>query len=231
MKLLFYLLLFQAGASFSFSLTTATIRQQTRSRIQRRPLRQAVRIDGYDEAFRIIDECAVKGEPSNYLYDAVHFIEKNAYIIYPNLSHKQALWDKAHGSWKLQLSTGGAKFRSFHQPPSFLPFSFAMIAEKHFGNGIGLNEKTMWLSLLHNHCFNARIRQMVVTVADVYLGGFKVTRFVPGFIRKAINLGKKPGDFHDKRPPAFVIIGASDKALIARGNQSGGLAYSHSVRL
>jgi hypothetical protein len=165
----------------------------------------------------------VKGEPSDDLCDAVHFIEKNAYVIYPDLAHKQALWDKAHGSWKLQLSTGGAKFRSFHQPPAFLPFSFAMIAEKHFGNGIGLNENTIWLSLLHNHYFNAKYRQMVVTVAEVYLGGFKVTRFVPDFIRNAINLGKKPEDF-DKRPPTFVIIGASDKALIARGNQSGGIA-------
>lgn len=99
-----------------------------------------------------------------------------------------------------------------------------MISDSHFGNGVGLNEHAIWLSLLHKHHFNARIRRMVVTMADIYVGGNKVTHALPRFIRDAINVGKQPEDYDDKPPPTLVIIGASDKALVARGNQSGGLA-------
>jgi hypothetical protein len=227
-----YLLLFRSSVSKSFLLPTLTWQQQTRCRRihhrRRFLLLHAVEIDGYDEAFRIIDACAARGESSDELYSAVRFVERNAYRIYPDLSHKHELWEKAHGSWKLVLSTGGAKNRHFHKPPAFLPFSFAMIAEKHFGNGIGLNENTIWLSLLHTHYFNAKIRQMVVIVTDCFLFGTKVTSFLPAFVRNALNIGRTPEDFvavdDEKPPPTFVIIGATDKSLVARGNQSGGLA-------
>jgi len=208
-----------------FSSTSTTTRHYRASRKTNTPSLlqlQAIKIDGYDEALRIIDDCATKGEPNDDLYNAIRFVEKKAYIIYPDLVHKQELWDKAHGSWKLELSTGGAKVMSFHKPPAFLPFSFAMIDDIHFGNGIGLNEHTIWLSLLHKHYFNMRIRHMVVTIQDVYIGGSRVT--LPEFLRNAMNVGKTPEDFGDQPAPTFVIIGATDKALIARGNQSGGLA-------
>ena len=58
----------------------------------------AVKVDGYDDAFRIIDDCAVSGEPTEELFDAVRFVDKNAYKIYPDLDNKQALWKEAHGS-------------------------------------------------------------------------------------------------------------------------------------
>ena len=48
-----------------------------------------------------------------------------------------------------------------------------------------------------------------------HLGGTKVS--LPDFLRNAMN----PSE--NKRPPAFTMIGASDKALIARGG-SGGIA-------
>merc|ERR1719199_2224219 len=65
----------------------------------------AVKVDGYDDAFRIIDDCAVSGEPTEELFDAVRFVDKNAYKIYPDLDNKQALWKEAHGSWKLQFAS------------------------------------------------------------------------------------------------------------------------------
>jgi hypothetical protein len=43
------------------------------------------------------------------LYDAVRHIDKNGFRIYPTVEDKEALWDRAHGSWKLQLATGGGK--------------------------------------------------------------------------------------------------------------------------
>ncbi len=181
-----------------------------------------ITIDSYEKAFRSIDDCAISGEPTVDLYEAAHFIEKNAYKIYPDLQSKLELWSAAHGSWKLQFSTGGAKQFSFHKPPKWLPFSFATIDDNHFGNGIGLNEKTIWLSFLHNQYFHAKQRRMVVTLAGAYVFGKNITTLLPRFIRQ--HFDKVPEDYTDKDPPTFVLIGCSEHALIARGNQSGGLA-------
>ena len=181
----------------------------------------AVKITGYDDAFQVIDECAVSGTPSEKLYDAVRFIDKNAFKIYPDESHKQALWDEAHGSWKLQLATGGGKYTSFKKVPIF---AFAMIDEQNFGNGVGWNQDGIVLSLLGPHIYNTQRRQMIITVDEVYLWGSNVTKFVPGFMKKALGLGKCPEDYEKpQRPPAFTMIGASKCALIARGG-SGGIA-------
>lgn len=182
----------------------------------------------YEEAIQIIDQCALQEEPCEELFQAVKFIERGASMnkIYPEASDKQELWNRAQGCWKLVLSTGDGKTRSFHPPSYAFPFSFAMISGEYFGNGFGLNEKMVWVSVLQKHYFNPNIRQMVVTVLDIYLGGRKATSFIPEFMKKAINLGKTPQDFaQDKeRPPAFCLIAATDNALIARGNQSGAVA-------
>jgi hypothetical protein len=180
----------------------------------------AIKIDGYDDAFQIIDECAVSGNPSEELYDAVRFVDKNALKIYPDLDHRQALWDKSHGSWKLQLATGGGKLKKFKPVPIF---AFAMVDEENFGNGVGVNENWILLSLLGPHIFNTKRRQMIITVDDMYLFGSNVSNLLPNFVRDGIGMGKKPEDWKNGRPPAFTFIGASDKALIARGG-SGGIA-------
>jgi hypothetical protein len=181
----------------------------------------AVKIEGYDDAFSVIDECAINGVSSKDLYDCVRFIDKNALTIYPNEAEKQTLWDAAHGSWRLQLATGGGKFTTFKSVPIF---AFAMIDEHNFGNGVGFNDDSIVLSLLGPHYFNTQRRQMVITIDDMYLGGKKVTNFVPSFMREGMGLGQRPDDYQKpKRPPAFTMIGASDHALIARGG-SGGIA-------
>ena len=180
----------------------------------------------YDELVSIIDACATAERPSDHLYEAVRFIEKNAPQFYPDVADKQALWERAQGCWKLVLSTGNAKTRAFHLPTYWLPFSFCMIAGDYFGNGFGWNADHIWVSVLQKHYFHPRIRQMVVTVLDIYVGGHKVTDKVPQFLKRAINVGQTPADFQQQgqRPPAFCIVAATDKALIARGNQSGALA-------
>lgn len=203
------------GSSFGFIAVTPYQTQQTRTNLF------AVKIDGYDEAFQVIDQCAVRGESSDDLWDAVRLIDKNAAKIYPDLTQKQALWKQAHGSWKLQLATGGGKFTTFKPIPIF---AFAVIDQENFGNGVGINENFILLSLLGPHYFNERIRQMVISINDMFLCGSNVSKFVPNFVKKAIGLGKRPEDFEkNKRPPAFTMIGASDRALIARGG-SGGIA-------
>ena len=155
------------------------------------------------------------------LYDAVRFIDKNAMQIYPTLDEKQALWNEAHGSWKLQLATGGGKYTTFKPVPIF---AFAMIDQDNFGNGVGWNQDSIILSLLGRHYFHTQRRQMVITIDNMYLGGNNVTNFVPSFVGNAMGLGKRPEDYQKpQRPPAFTMIGASDKALIARGG-SGGIA-------
>jgi hypothetical protein len=181
---------------------------------------QAVKIDGYDEAFAIIDKCSVSGEPTEDLYDAVRFIDKNAMKIYPSLEEKEAFWRDCYGSWKLQMATGGGKFTTFKPVPIF---AFAMVDETNFGNGVGVNEDWILLSLLGAHKFNAKRRQMIITIDDMYLFGKKATGSLPGFIKDGIGLGKQPEDWTSGRPPAFTFIGASDNSLIARGG-SGGIA-------
>jgi len=200
------------------SLPSATLRPSSSSSSSSFAL-AAIKIDGYDDAFRIIDKCAVSGEPSDELYDAVRFIDKNALKIYPDETEKEALWDAAHGSWRLQLATGGGKFTTFKPVPIF---AFAMIDETNFGNGVGINEDNIMLSLLGPHYFNAKRRQMVITIDELFLFASKSTGAIPGFIKNGMGIGKRPEDF-EKRPPAFTMIGASDRALIARGG-SGGIA-------
>jgi len=93
----------------------------------------------YAECFKIIDECSTSGQPSDDLYDSVRYIDKKAFKLYPNDEAKSELWNRAHGSWKLQLATGGGKYTSFKNVPIF---AFAMIDEHNFGNGVGLNQES-----------------------------------------------------------------------------------------
>lgn len=183
-----------------------------------------VKIDGYEEALQIIDQCSVSGRATDVLYDAVRLIDKNAFKIYPTLQDKEELWDVAHGSWKLQFATGGGKSTTFKPIPIF---AFAMIDENNFGNGVGWNQNIILISLFGPHIFNARRRQMIITIEDIYLkqvfgnGTQRATESLPAFIKDNIGLGKRPEDF--VRPPAFTFIAASDHSLIARGG-TGGIA-------
>ena len=183
---------------------------------------QAVKIDGYDDALQIIDQCSVSGQTHDDLYDAVRFIDKNAFKIYPNEAEKARLWETARGSWRLQLATGGGKYTTFKSIPSWL-FTFAMIDEENFGNGVGLfSSDNIVLSLLGPHISNIKQRRMFITIDDMYvMGGNRVTSNLPDFIRDGMGIGKQPKDF--RKPPAFTFIGASDKSLIARGG-TGGIA-------
>lgn len=177
-----------------------------------------VRIDGYEEAMEIIDRCSTSKDPSDDLYDAARFIDKNAHNIYPTIEDKAALWETAYGSWQLQMATGGGKYTTFKTVPIF---AFAVLDETNFGNGIGWSKDGIILSLLGPHILNTKQRRMFITIDDLFLGGSNCSRLVPGFIKEGMGLGKKPEDF--KKPPAFTFIGASDKSLIARGG-TGGIA-------
>ena len=184
-----------------------------------------IKIDGYDDAFKVIDECSVSGKTNDeLLYNAVRFIDKNSIKIYPNITHKEELWKEAYGSWKLQLATGGGKFNTFKSIP-YPIFAFAMIDEINFGNGVGLfNQDNILLSLLGPHIFNPQRRQMIITINDIYLFSNLVTNKIPNFIKDGMGIGKQPEDFDKtRRPPAFTFIGVSKKSLIARGG-TGGIA-------
>ncbi len=203
----------------------------------------AVHIEGYDEAFRIVDQCAETGELSPALDEAVRFLEVNSYRIYPSTdpTHTEELWQAAQGSWKLMASTGSYKCRQFHPTPWFLPFPFAMIDGTHFGNGIGLDQDRIGLAFLHHAHFHAPHRRMTVTHPDVYVMGHHIT--VPDVLRPAVLKVVEQGNEEKTKNltpslptttttnhqaptnvPTFVLVGASEKTLIARGNQSGGLA-------
>ena len=148
------------------------------------------KIEDYDDAFAIIDECAQTGKAHPDLYNAIHWIEKNGHRIYPQLHDQMELWKEAHGSWKLQLSTGDPHNHVFHKPPKFLPpFSFAMIDETHFGNGIGWNEHSIWLSLLDEQTYRPQHRRMEGRVGDVYLFGHSLRPLLllaPAWLRNTI---------------------------------------------
>jgi len=180
----------------------------------------------YTKSFQTIDKCAAAGVPSDELYDAVRYIDRNASKLYPDEAAKEEMWKRAYGSWKLQLATGtpaGGGTTPFKAVPIF---AYAMIDENNFGNGVGLNQDTIILSLLGPHYFNTKRRVMGIGIEDMFLFSNKVTQFVPTFISDGMGLKKKPSDFSGKkgsRMPAFTIIGSSEKSLIARGG-SGGIA-------
>jgi len=179
----------------------------------------------YESALSLIDNCAVTEKSAEGLYEAARLIERDAHKFYSDMSDKEALWERAQGSWKLILSTRNPKARFFQSPSYNFPFSFAMISGDYFGNGFGINEKMVFVSVLQKHYFNPKIRQMVVTVKDIYLGGRKATDLFPAFIKDAINLGKTPEDFAEERirAPAFTLVCATENALVARGNISGAI--------
>ena len=178
----------------------------------------------YTDAISIVDRASTSAEPGDGddLFDAVRVIDRNALKIYPDDEAKEELWKRAYGSWKLVLATGGGKNKAFKTVPIF---AFAMLDEQNFGNGVGINEKNILLSLLGPHELVTRRRQMIINIDDVFLGSRKVTKNVPGFLSDGMGLGKRPVDYKNAggRPPAFTFIAASDKSLIARGG-TGGIA-------
>ncbi len=176
----------------------------------------------YKDAMAIIDTASRIGTPNDDLYEAVRVIDKNAKYVYPDEESKEALWERAYGSWKLVLATGGGKSFTFKPVPIF---AFAMLDEKNFGNGIGINENIILLSLLGPHELITKRRMMMINIDDIFLVSKKVTDNVPGFIGDGIGLGKRSLDYKKakSRAPAFVFIAASETSLVARGG-SGGIA-------
>lgn len=178
--------------------------------------------EAYTKAFQIIDKCAASGESSDELYNSVRYIDKNAFKLYADEGAKQQLWNRCHGSWKLQLATGPPKPREDPTFKSVPIFAYAMIDEQHFGNGVGFNRDNIILSLLGDHYFNAKRRQMGIGISDMFLFSNKITQFVPTFMADGMGLGRTQEEL-GKRMPAFTMIGASTKSMIARGG-SGGIA-------
>mmetsp|Transcript_29363 Transcript_29363/g.34049 ORF Transcript_29363/g.34049 Transcript_29363/m.34049 type:complete len:282 (-) Transcript_29363:9-854(-) len=188
------------------------------------------KVDSYDKAMSIIDKCSKSKLPSDDLYDAVRYIDKKAFSIYPNDETKAQMWSKAYGSWKLVLATGGGRYTTFKPVPIF---AFAYIDENNFGNGIGINEKIILLSLLGPHFFNTKRRQMMICIDDFFLFSKLIDNdSLPSFMKDGMGLGKRPSDYYDakgrlkkkgSRMPAFTFIASSDDSLVARGG-SGGIA-------
>jgi len=207
---------FSASSSSSSTTSGAAPNKKTKKTVV------SISSNEYRDAMARIDVASKAGAPSDGLYDAVRVIDRNARHIYPDEESKEELWKRAYGSWKLVLATGGGKFRAFKPVPIF---AFAMLDEENFGNGVGVNENLILLSLLGPHELNTKRRQMVINVDDVFLGSRRVTQNVPGFLGEGMGLGKRPSDWKKSgnRAPAFVFIAASETSLVARGG-SGGIA-------
>lgn len=174
----------------SFAATDAVARSALSSRLFSTTATTLLEEDTtYTSSFQTIDACAATGVPSEDLYDAVRYIDRNASKLYPDAAAKEEMWKRAYGSWKLQLATGGGKFTNFKPVPIF---AYAMIDEKCFGNGVGLNQDTIILSLLGPHYFNTKKRVMGIGIEDMFLFSNKVTQFVPEFISNGMGLKKKP---------------------------------------
>mmetsp|Transcript_3762 Transcript_3762/g.9862 ORF Transcript_3762/g.9862 Transcript_3762/m.9862 type:complete len:233 (-) Transcript_3762:213-911(-) len=176
----------------------------------------------YKTAISTIDAASKSGVPSDDLYDAVTVIDRNARNVYPDEESKEDLWKRAYGSWKLVFATGGGGGKRFKPVPIF---AFAMLDERNFGNGVGINENAILLSLLGPHELVTKRRMMMINVDDVFLGSRRVTGNLPAFIADGIGLGKRPIDYKESRSraPAFVFIAASETSLVARGG-TGGIA-------
>lgn len=172
------------------------------------------------DALSVVDQCSIEGKPSDTLYEAVRYLDKHALKL--DEEEKERLWKTAYGSWKLQLATGGGKFFTFKPVPIF---AFAYLDDENFGNGVGVNQDFILLSLLGPHEYNTKRRQMVINIDDMFIFGNQITDIVPKFIQNGIGLGMRPSDYKVKgsRPPAFTFIASSEHSLVARGG-SGGIA-------
>jgi len=176
----------------------------------------------YKNAMGKIDDASRSGIPSDDLFDAVRVIDKNVRHVYPDEDSKEELWKRAYGSWKLVFATGGGNSKTFKPVPIF---AFAMLDEQNFGNGVGINENIILLSLLGPHELITKRRMMMINIDDIFLGSRRITENVPAFVGNGMGLGKRPIDYKNsgQRAPAFVFIAASETSLVAKGG-SGGIA-------
>jgi len=212
------------GSSISNGFSATSNNRSTPQAPKKRVVVSSISSKEYADAMSTIDTASKSGTPNDDddLYEAVRVIDRNARNIYPDETSKEELWKRAYGSWKLVLATGGGKYTTFKPVPIF---AFAMLDEKNFGNGVGLNENIILLSLLGPHELVTKRRQMMINIDDVFLGSRKVTDKVPDFIGDGMGVGKRPADYKasGSRAPAFVFIAASETSLVARGG-SGGIA-------
>jgi hypothetical protein len=216
-----YALFYSRLCCYGFSTTSTPISTRNSNSIKRSD-DITITSKEYKDAMSTIDVASKSSTPSDDLFDAVRVIDRNALKIYPDNESKEELWKRSYGSWKLVLATGGGKFTSFKKVPIF---AFAMLDEINFGNGIGLNEDLILLSLLGPHELITKIRQMIINIDDIYIGSRNITNIVPKFIGDGMALKKRPKKEKgsSSRPPAFTFIAASDTSLVARGG-TGGIA-------
>jgi len=173
------------------------------------------------------------------LWDAVHYVEQHSFEY--SMEELQTLWDNAHGYWQLVLSTGSPHNTQFHSPPWFLPkFQFAMIDGTNFGNGLGTSPTDIWLALKDKYTYDFQHRRLEVAVDEMYILGHKVSNPFQQTQQQQSQQQQPKVDDEDlddnskdsqettpknkPPPPTFVLIGSSKTTLLARGNQSGGIA-------
>lgn len=196
-------------------------------------LKEKWKAEGYnlDKAVQTIEECAEAGEDQEDLYGAVRFIDRNAHEIYSDPKAKEALWERAQGSWELRLAYDDARNQEFYPYPDFRDFAMAyiMISPDYFGKGIAKGPSFSFVAMGGPSQWINRKRQVYMDYQDFYISGncvpdWDLSYFMRGYARNWYAKERK-------RPPlAFTLIAASDDVLLVRGSKTGGMAIFRRIQ-
>lgn len=181
-----------------------------------------------EEAINIIEDCSERGknsdEPTELFY-AVKFIDRFANQLYSTHDERQALLDRANGSWELRLAANSDRDEDFFPHPEFRSFAmaFSTITDDYVGKGIATIDKGFCFVALGGPSYRKiDRRQVFMNYEDYYING----RQVPGWDLSYYIRGSRRDQAGERDKPklAFTVICCTDKVMALRGSKTGGLA-------
>eukprot|EP00980_Cylindrotheca_fusiformis_P031717 scaffold26851_cov186-Cylindrotheca_fusiformis.AAC.2 len=184
---------------------------------------------GMRDALKTIEERAPERfNEDRELYYAVRYIDRNGHLFYSSQEERDALWEKANGSWELLMGyEDPKKDLDFIPYPDFRDFAMAFVIidtdDNYFGKGIASNPDFSFVAMGGPSKVNERTRQLYMDYQDFYISGQQVygwdlSYFMRGYARNWYSIERN-------RPPlAFTLIGVTDKILVVRGSKTGGMA-------
>jgi len=165
------------------------------------------------------------------LFGAVKFVDRFAHLHYPDEASKQALLERANGSWELRLALNSDKDQEFYPHPEFRTWAMAFITvdEEYFGKGIGPDSNFCLVALGGPSTRRVETRQIYMNYEDFYINGrtvpgWDLSYFMRGYERNWVAAERK-------RPKlAFTVICATDECMAVRGNKTGGIAMFRRIK-
>jgi hypothetical protein len=184
-----------------------------------------------EEAFALIDKCAESGQDAEGLFWAVKFLDRFANTdVYDDMDKRQALMDRANGSWELRLACNSDRDEDFYPHPEFRNFAnaFSTVSDDYVGKGISTKDNSFCFVALAGPSYRSIKRRMVyMNYEDYFINGNQVpgwdlSYYIRGYQRDA-------SSERDKPKLSFTVVCATDKAMCVRGSKTGGFAIFRKI--